>query len=67
MLGETTARKKADEPEPEPEKKDAFLRVAFFAVRDNLEALPATTTRASAWFAATRAASAAAYAALPRW
>jgi len=65
-LGETTARKKADEPEPEPEKKDAFLRVAFFAVRDHLEALPPgdDDARASARFAATRAASAAAYAAL---
>ena len=66
VLGETTARKKADEPEPEPEKKDAFLRVAFFAVRDHLEALPPgdDDARASARFAATRAASAAAYAAL---
>ena len=62
--GEMTTR--ADEPEPAPEKKDAFVRVAFFAVREHLEALPPgdDDARASARFAATRAASAAAYAAL---
>ena len=57
------------EPAPErpgPEKKHAYLRVVFFAVRDHLEALPPgdDDARASARFAATRAASAAAYAAL---
>ena len=68
-LASAAERKKKGEPAPEGSEKKkthAFLRVAFFAVRDHLEALPPgdEDARASARFAATRAASAAAYAAL---
>ena len=65
-IRERAGEKTVNADEPEPENEDAFLRVAFFAVREHLEALPPgdDDARASARFAATRAASAAAYAAL---
>ena len=46
-IRERAGEKTVNADEPEPENEDAFLRVAFFAVREHLEALPpATTTRA---------------------